>query len=112
MLFLVLCYFILIFNMLVPAIAEKLRLEHDAFSAFRQLHRERFVCVGDALFTYEYTPFGVHALAAVDKNGAALPCSARARAEQSALWSCDASRGDERFRGACARAYAELFFRI
>ncbi|AAC55253.1 MC125L [Molluscum contagiosum virus subtype 1] len=111
-LFLVLCYFILIFNMLVPAIAEKLRVEHDAFAALRQLHRERFVCVNGTLSTFEYTPFGVQALLPVDAKGSPLPCALRDAAESSHLVSCESGAGVGRLRDACAGAYAELFLRI
>ncbi|CCD83292.1 subunit of the poxvirus multiprotein entry-fusion complex [Squirrelpox virus] len=110
-LFLVLCYFILIFNMIVPRISEKMRRERDAYVEFTRRSRDGFDCVNDALVAMEFTTSGVTALVAADRDGRTpLKCADRARATREALLSCD-DPPNATVAGICDRAYTRLFFR-
>ncbi|ALA62509.1 hypothetical protein [Turkeypox virus] len=109
-LFLILCYFILIFNITVPKIVEKLRLEHDAFIRYRQIYGNKFRCVGNRLINYSFTPFGVKANYLVNKTSK-IPASCDDINTMNNLiaMTCDDASNFIKERNICQRAYAEIF---
>ncbi|ATI21058.1 IMV membrane protein entry/fusion complex component [Western grey kangaroopox virus] len=113
-LFLIICYFILIFNVIVPRISEKLRLEHDAFRRFSRLRGEDFICVdGRALFGYAFTPFGTQAFFPASQDGTPLRCDRLTEARAgTTLVRCDSAEGIRHAGELCGRAYEELFLSL
>ncbi|QGT48334.1 ORF183 [Saltwater crocodilepox virus] len=101
-LFLVLSYFILIFNILVPGVLEKLRVEHRAFVNFANNGGDGSVCADGRVVRFVFGPTGLRAVRPVDARGVPLPCSA-------------AVEGGARTIGCgpdCLRAYEELFLAL
>nr|WCB87075.1 CPPV264 hypothetical protein [Cooks petrelpox virus] len=109
-LFLIVCYFILIFNIIVPKIADKLRLEHEAFTRYRQIYGNKFRCIGNNLINYSFTPFGVKANYLVNKN-TKIPASCNDIKNINSLIAvtCDDVSKFIKHRNICERAYTELF---
>ncbi|QRI42977.1 hypothetical protein ChPV259 [Cheloniid poxvirus 1] len=108
-LFLIVCYFILIFNIIIPKIAEKLRLEHEAFIRYRQIYGNKFRCIGDALINYSFTPFGVKANYLVNKD-TKIPISCKyTNPDNIIAVTCDDASNFINQRNICERAYTELF---
>ncbi|QAV35268.1 m110L [Myxoma virus] len=108
-LFLVLCYFILIFNIIVPAISEKMRKEYDAYLKYAHLKKDA-VCVNDRLFTYDFKTSGVVAKMFIDSNGKPLPCSRTRDIRSNNAIYCDNDENVLDFRKSCSKAYLDLFF--
>ncbi|AEN03713.1 IMV membrane protein [Yokapox virus] len=111
-LFLILCYFILIFNIIVPAISEKLRRERNAYMNFKRINKN-LICVNDHLFTYKFTTSGVKAGIAVDDNNLPINCSKIDKVnENTNIIYCDNEEKDNipQFTRLCYRAYSDLFF--
>ncbi|AUL80287.1 hypothetical protein [Vaccinia virus] len=73
-LYLILCYLILIFNITVPAISEKVRRERAAYVNNKRLNKN-FICVDDRLCSYNFTTSGIKAKMAVDNKTVSIPCS-------------------------------------
>ncbi|AUL80595.1 hypothetical protein [Vaccinia virus] len=112
-LFLTLCYFILIFIIIVPAIAEKMRRERAAYVNYIRLNKN-FICVDDKLFSYNFTTSRIMVKVAVDKKNVPIPCSklnvVNNNKDVDTLY-CDKDRDDiPGFARSCYRAYSYLFF--
>ncbi|AST09331.1 IMV membrane protein [Murmansk poxvirus] len=111
-LFLILCYFILIFNIIVPAISEKMKRERHAYTNYKRLNKD-FICVNDYLFTYKFTTSGIKAGIAVDDKNVPIHCSKidKVNNETTNIIYCDQERSDiPQFTRLCYRAYSDLFF--
>ncbi|AAF17993.1 gp110L [Rabbit fibroma virus] len=108
-LFLVLCYFILIFNIIVPAIAEKMRKEYDAYLKYTHLKKDA-VCVDDRLFTYDFKTSGVVAKMFLDFDGKPLQCSKVHEIRHNNVIYCDNDINVLDLRKSCSKAYLDLFF--
>ncbi|ADC53869.1 hypothetical protein [Pseudocowpox virus] len=104
-LFLLICYFVLIFNILVPRIFDKLRQEGAAFDRLAGAGNV-YRCVGDAVVSYALGPTGISARVITDEKGAPLPCVRIADADPARFLRCSA-RAD--LRDVCANAYADVF---
>ncbi|QDJ95052.1 IMV membrane protein [Hypsugopox virus] len=109
-LFLILCYFILIFNILVPAISEKMRREREAYVNYKKIN-SKYICVDNKLFTYTYDRGGIHAHMVLNKNNKKpLPCNKILTADNNILFSCDKPSDIFSFNQSCFKAYTDLFF--
>ncbi|QQG31599.1 IMV membrane protein [Swinepox virus] len=109
-LFLILCYFILIFNIIIPIISEKMRREYDAYMKYKKL-KNRIICSDNRLFTYTFGISGIMARMAIDNNFNPLPCSKQSDISKYTYISCDTDGGDiKNFRRSCSKAYLDLFF--
>ncbi|QRY18988.1 ORF-118 [Teiidae poxvirus 1] len=106
-LFLIVCYFILIFNIIIPKIAEKLRLEHEAFIRYRQIYGNKFRCINNTLINYSFTPFGVKANYLVNKDTKII--SSCDEAGPVNILTCNDATNFPKQRDVCERAYLELF---
>ncbi|AOP31618.1 imv membrane protein [Skunkpox virus] len=112
-LFLILCYFILIFNIIIPSLSEKMRRERAAYVNYKRLNKN-FICVDDRLFSYNFTTSGIKAKVAVDNKNIPIPCSKINEVNNNkdvATLYCDKDREDiPGFARSCYRAYSDLFF--
>ncbi|WOC35482.1 hypothetical protein [Equine parapoxvirus] len=105
-LFLIICYFVVIFNILIPKIFEKLRHEEAAFGRLASAGSARR-CVDGVAVSYALGGTGLVARVMTDANGLPLPC---ARAAEATTFSrCDGARGRGEFRELCVKAYAGVF---
>nr|WGO62737.1 hypothetical protein [Wadden Sea poxvirus] len=110
-LFLIICYFILIFNIIIPTISEKMKLEYNAYSNYKKINK-KFICVNNKyLFSYDFDISGINAKIAIDDNKEPLHCSYIKNANENKYISCN--NNDSNIRGLnrlCLYAYSELFF--
>lgn len=104
-LFLLICYFVLIFNILVPRIFDKLRQEGAAFDRLAGSGNV-YRCVGDVVVSYALGATGISARVMADEKGAPLPCARIAEADSARFTRCGARAY---LRDVCANAYANVF---
>ncbi|AWU47155.1 IMV membrane protein [Sea otter poxvirus] len=110
-LFLILCYFILIFNIMIPKISMKLEKEHKAFLDFLQVGNNGILCVNNHLVTYSFSPStGVAAAILTGDNKAPLTCKEIKKSDIKNIIQCDSDIARKTLRNTCMKAYAELFF--
>ncbi|ASC55550.1 hypothetical protein SePPVgORF087 [Seal parapoxvirus] len=107
-LFLVICYFVLIFNILVPRIFEKLRQEEAAFDRLASSGNV-YRCVDGAVVSFALGATGLSARVMTDAAGAPLSCARMAEANPEQFASCSSARGRGDLRDLCAHAYANVF---
>ncbi|ABQ43587.1 fusion protein [Tanapox virus] len=105
-LFLVLCYFILIFNIIIPSISEKLQYEYNAYLKYKRLN-SKFICVDEKAFSYTFNLSGITANMAIDNNGVPIPCSKINNEKKYNHVSCNNIHD---LKNVCSKAYLNLFF--
>ncbi|ABI99105.1 hypothetical protein DpV84gp122 [Deerpox virus W-1170-84] len=110
-LFLILCYFILIFNIIIPAISEKMRREYHAYTKYKNLKKD-YICIEDRLFMYDFGITGIKANMAIDKMNNPLTCSRIKSVDKNRYLSCDSTNNNNilDFGRLCSKAYLDLFF--
>ncbi|AYV61245.1 hypothetical protein LW113 [Lumpy skin disease virus] len=110
-LFLILCYFILIFNIIIPTISEKLKREYDAYTKYKNIKKD-FICVDNNLFYYDFNISGLSAKMLLDNNKQKpLRCSEIKKANKNNYLSCENNDNDiVNFSRSCSNAYLNLFF--
>ncbi|AAR07468.1 112L [Yaba monkey tumor virus] len=105
-LFLVLCYFILIFNIIIPSILEKLQYEYNSYLKYKQLSN-KFICVDEKAFSYSFNLSGITANMVVDNVGNPINCSKINNVKKYNYISCNDTQD---FKNICSKAYLNLFF--
>ncbi|WZD65961.1 hypothetical protein [Bovine papular stomatitis virus] len=105
-LFLMICYFVLIFNIIVPHIFEKLRQEEAAFDRLASAGSV-YRCVDGTVVSYALGATGIVARVMTDSAGAPLPCARMPQADPDKFVRCGGGRAE--LRDVCADAYASVF---
>ncbi|ANS71199.1 imv membrane protein, entry/fusion complex component [Pteropox virus] len=110
--FLILCYFIIIFNVIVPKISSKLEVERKAYLEFANIKGDGMLCINNYLFTYSFAPIGgVTALIAINKkDNKPFMCSDRSNVTVSDFVSCGSDDIKNIYGKECLEAYSKLFF--
>ncbi|ADT91140.1 MV entry-fusion complex protein [Cotia virus SPAn232] len=108
-LFLILCYFILIFNIMVPAISEKLRMEHNVYVKYKKINKD-YYCVDDRLFYYKFDLSGITPNMALDYDKNPLTCNKINKVDKNMYISCNSNSTISNFREVCNKAYLNIFF--
>ncbi|QHG62670.1 IMv membrane protein [Cetacean poxvirus 1] len=111
-LFLILCYFILIFNIIIPKISDKLHIERESYISYKSFSN-KYLCVMNRLFMYDFSYSGLTSKMIIDKNGLPISCGDSNTIDDKNILtiSCDTSYSDiPEFKRLCYRSYSELFF--
>ncbi|QHR82652.1 MV entry-fusion complex protein [Brazilian porcupinepox virus 1] len=109
-LFLILCYFILIFNIIIPIISEKMRLEYNTYIKYKKIKND-YICVDDKIFSYDFGISGIVAKMALDSNKQPLHCANIKKVDKNKFVSCNSSNNNIlHFDSYCSKAYLDIFF--